>query len=206
MVTVRNIRLVPLLAVMVLLSFAPVNNSYRIGDKVNDFSLKNVDGKIVSTEAYKNGKGLIVVFTCNHCPFAKKYQQRLNALNKKFAEKGFPLLAVSSNDVLLMPEDSYENMIVRAREEHYNFPYLYDEKQSVARAFGAAKTPHAFVLSKEKDKWTLRYSGAIDDNGSEPENATSHYVEDAVNALLQGKPVAIPETKSIGCPIKLKNA
>jgi peroxiredoxin len=200
-----NIQLFSLIAIIGLLSFKPVNTSYRIGDAVSDFSLKNTDGRMVSLGSYKNAKGFIVVFTCNHCPFAKKYQERMNALNKKYTEKGFPLLAISSNDVIAVPSDSYENMQVRAKDEHYNFPYLFDESQSVARSFGAAKTPQAFVLSKENGKLTLKYSGAIDDNGAEPEKATQHYAEDAVNALLAGKKINITETKSIGCPIKWKN-
>ena len=206
MQTTKNISSIILaIAVLMLLSFKPVNIGYAIGGAVADFSLKNTDGKILSTTAYKNAKGLIVIFTCNHCPFAKKYQQRMNALNQKFGVKGFPLMAISSNDPIMNPEDSYENMTARAKEEHYSFPYLYDETQSVAKAFGAAKTPNAFVLMREKDKWILKYSGAIDDNGAEPDKVTQAYVEDAVNALLKGKQVAIPQTKSIGCPIKYKN-
>jgi len=186
-------------------AFRANNIAYTIGNKVRDFSLKNVDGKILNTSSYTNAKGLIVVFTCNHCPFAKKYQQRLNALNKKYAAKGVPLIAINSNDAIAMPDDSYENMIARAKDEHYNFPYLYDETQAIAKAFGASKTPHAYVLFKEKGSWILKYSGAIDDNGGEPEKVTHPYVEDAVNALLQGKQIQTPETKSIGCPIKYKS-
>lgn len=178
----------------------------KLGNTVSDFTLKNVDGKMVSTVSYAGSKGLIVVFTCNHCPFAKKYQQRLNDLNAKFGAKGFPLVAVCSNDFVSNPEDSYDNMKARAKEEHYNFPYLYDENQSVAKAFGAIKTPQAFVLQRENGNLVVKYIGAIDDNGAEPEKIMHHYVQEAVNALLQNKAILTTETKSIGCPIKLKNS
>ena len=206
MCVLRKIRfLLPVLA-FILASFKPVDTHYGIGSTMSDFSLKNTDGKILSTSEYKSAKGLVIVFTCNHCPFAKKYQLRLNDLNRKYADKGFSLIAISSNDGVALPEDSYESMIARAKQEHYNFPYLYDEKQSVAKSFGAIKTPQAFVLFKEKGNWVLKYSGAIDDNGAEPEKVTKHYVEEAVNALLQGKKISVTETKSIGCPIKWKTS
>ena len=187
---------------VILLAFT---TSVKIGTTIADFTLKNVDGKTVSTASYARNKGLIIVFTCNHCPFAKKYQQRFNALNAKYTAQGFPLIAISSNDFVSFPEDSYDNMKTRAKEEHYNFPYLYDETQSVAKTFGAARTPQAFVLQREDKNWVIRYSGAIDDNGAEPEKVTHAYLEDAVKALLQNKPVQMPETKSIGCSIKFKN-
>jgi peroxiredoxin len=199
------IRFLPLLALF-LLSFRPVNSGYSIGSTAADFSLKNTDGKMLSTTMYKNAKGLILVFTCNHCPFAKKYQQRLNELNNKYRAQGFYLLAVSSTDGIALPDDSYENMVARSKQEHYTFPYLYDETQAVAKAFGAVKTPHAFVLQNEKGKWILKYSGAIDDNGGEPEQVTQRYVQDAVEALLHGKTITTSETKSVGCPIKWKNS
>jgi peroxiredoxin len=177
---------------------------YKPGDTVKSFSLKNIDEKMTGPESYKNAKGYIVVFTCNHCPFAKLYQDRMNELNKIYAPKGFPLLAVSSNDADAVPEDGFEEMKQRAKEKHYNFPYLYDEKQDVARAFGAVKTPHAFVVLKENGRWVLQYSGAIDDNGSEPAKVKTRFVADAVEALLRGEEVNTKTTKSVGCGIKWK--
>ena len=187
---------------MGLVAFVPPATQYRIGDAVADFSLKNVNGNQVSLSDYKAAKGCIIVFTCNHCPFAKRYQARMNLLNKEYGAKGFPLLAISSNDVIAVPEDNYEEMKKRAKEEHYTFPYLLDSTQVVARAFNAVKTPHAFVLFKENGRWVVKYSGAIDDNGAEPEKATHHYVTDAIDALLAGKPVPVATTKSVGCGIK----
>jgi peroxiredoxin len=190
-----------------LQSFAPAMGSYKIGDTVANFSLKNVNGKMISLTDYRSQKGVIVVFTCNHCPFAKKYQDRINALNKKYESKGFPVVAISPNDPVAIPEDSYENMIVRAKEQKYSFPYMIDETQNVARVFGATKTPHAFVLLNQPGtgNFIMEYAGAIDDNADEPEKVQNKYVENAVNALLEGKQVAITETKSIGCGIKWKN-
>ena len=179
---------------------------YKIGAQVANFTLKNVDGKMVSLSDYKDKKGVIVVFTCNHCPFAKKYEERIKELSKQFSGKGFPLVAISPNDPATVPEDSYDNMVARAKEQHYGFPYLIDETQETAHAFAAMKTPHAFVLSNEHGAFILKYAGAIDDNVDEPEKAQKHYVAEAIDALLQGKNVAVAETKSIGCSIKWKVA
>ena len=184
--------------------FAQTATGYKIGAQVTNFTMKNVDGKMVSLSDYKDKKGVIVVFTCNHCPFAKKYQDRIIQLNKQYSGKGFPVIAISPNDPAVVPEDSYENMVARAKEQHYAFPYLLDETQETAHAFAATKTPHAFVLSSEKGAFILKYAGAIDDNCDEPEKAQKHYVADAIDALLQGKSVAVTETKSIGCGIKWK--
>jgi len=192
-----------LLGTLLLMSFTAIT-PYKIGDAVSDFSLKSVYGKMVAMADYKAAKGFIIIFTCNHCPFAKRYQERMNLLNKKYGPKGFPLLAISSNDASVVPEDTYENMIIRAKEQKYNFPYLYDATQSVARAFGAVKTPQAYVVFKENGVWRLKYSGAIDDNGAEPEKVKNRYLEDAVEALLNNRPVTVAMTKSVGCGIKWK--
>jgi peroxiredoxin len=188
-----------------LVSFVP-DGKYKVGDAVSDFSLKNVNGKMVRLADYPSAKGFILVFTCNHCPFAKRYQDRMNSLNKTYTPKGFPLLAISSNDVIAIPEDNFQEMVKRAKEEHYNFPYLLDSTQAVARAFNAVKTPHAFVLFKENNQWVIKYSGSIDDNGAEPEKATHRFVIDAVEALLARKQVPVSTTKSVGCGIKWRNS
>lgn len=168
---------------------------------IEDFSLKNVDGRYVSLGQYPDAKGFIVVFTCNHCPFAKLYPPRLNALNEKYGKQGVPLIAISSTDTIVYDEDTYPLMVEKARRERFNFPYLFDGTQAVARQFAAQKTPHAFVLWKEQGQWVVRYNGAIDDNGAEPENVREPYVANAVDALLNGREVAVKETKSIGCQI-----
>ena len=177
---------------------------YKPGDEVKDFSLKSTDNTMISLNGYRNAKGFIVVFTCNHCPFAKLYQERMNAMNSAYSAKGIYLLAVSSNDVIAVPEDNFEEMTKRAHEQHYNFPYLFDETQEVARAFGAVKTPHAFVIFKENGKWIVKYSGSVDDNGAEPEKVKNAFVRNAVDALLRNEPVTVTTTKSVGCAIKWK--
>ncbi len=186
---------------MMLMSFSTISG-YKPGDAVSDFSLLNVNGKMVSLADYKKAKGFIIVFTCNHCPFAKLYQARLNAMNKEYKAKGFAVLAISSNDGDAVPEDNYEEMIKRAKEKEYNFPYLYDKTQAVAKAFGAVKTPQAFVLFKENGKWIVKYYGAIDDNGADPAKVKNKYVINTVEALLHNEPVTVTTTKSVGCGIK----
>jgi len=187
---------------LVLLSFL-FNAFIGVSEKtVKDFTLTNTDGKSVSLKDYPEAKGFIVVFTCNHCPFAKLYPERLKELSLKFSSQRVPLIAISSTDTLMYDQDTYREMVRRAREEQYNFPYLYDKTQAVAKEFGAQKTPHAFVLWKENDQWKIKYNGAVDDNGEEPAKVIHHYVEDAVHALLSGKPVPVTETKSIGCQIR----
>jgi peroxiredoxin len=171
---------------------------------VNDFSLKNVDGRYVSLKDYRDAKGFIIVFTCNHCPFAKLYPPRLNEINAQYKKLGVPLIAISSTDTVIYDADSYLKMVKKARDEKYNYPYLFDDTQNVAREFNAQKTPQAFVLWKENGKWVVKYNGGIDDNGSHPELVKHHFVTDAVDALLAGKEVAVKETKSIGCKINMR--
>jgi peroxiredoxin len=194
-----------LLTVMMALLWAgaPVNNGYEVGDTASDFKLKNVNGKMVSLADYKDVKGFIIVFDCNTCPYSKAYSERIIALNKKYASLGFPVIAINPNDPTQSEGDSFDEMIKVAKKKGYDFPYLVDESQAVAKSFGATNTPHAFVLTKELK---VAYIGAIDDNARKPEDATKHYVEDAVNALLAGKPITTTKVKAIGCGIKWKNA
>lgn len=149
-------------------------------------------------------KGFIIVFTCNHCPFAKLYPQRLNTLNKKYGEFGVPLIAISSTDTVVYDEDTFSNMVIKSRDEKFNYPYLFDEMQTVAKNFGAKKTPHAFVVWIENGKLVLKYNGAIDENGAEPEKVTSSYVAEAVDSLLMRKQVKTHSTFSIGCQIHFR--
>lgn len=169
-----------------------------------DFSLKNVDGKSVSLSDNPNAKGYIIVFTCNHCPFAKLYSKRLNQLNKKYASLGVPLVAISSTDTIMYAEDCYDKMIAKAKSGKFNFPYLYDSAQSVARNYNAERTPQAFVIWKENDKWVVKYKGAIDDNGAEPKLVNENYVANAVDELLKGNQVKQPITGSVGCKINFR--
>ena len=154
------------IAFIVLLSLQSYTEDTRsrIGNVVSDFSLPCVSGKYSSLSDYPDAKGFIIVFTCNHCPFAKLYPARLNALSTKYQSLHVPLLAISSTDTTLYEEDSFDRMKAKASAEHFTFPYLFDGDQQVARQFYAQKTPHAFVLWKEKGQWVVKYDGAIDDN------------------------------------------
>ena len=169
-----------------------------------DFALKNVDGKTISLNNYPDAKGVVIVFTCNHCPFAKLYPKRLNQLNKKYALLGIPLIAISSTDTIMYAEDCYDKMVAKAKSGKYNFPYLYDSSQSVARNYHAERTPQAFILWKENGNWVIKYDGAIDDNGAEPDLVKENYIANALDELLKGNQVSVSSTKSIGCKINFR--
>ena len=183
----------------------PVALGYNIGDAIADFKLKNINGKMVSLSDFASAKGFIVVFTSNHCPFSKSYEDRVIALDNKYASQGFPLIAINPNDPEAYEEDSFANMQARAKEKGYTYPYLADDTQTVSKLFGAMRTPQIYVLKKEGGKIILSYLGAIDDNAQDPSGVTKRYVEDAVNNLLAGKPVVTTATKAVGCAIKWKN-
>jgi peroxiredoxin len=184
---------------------------YSIGDKAIDFSLKNATnnmngvGKNVSLKDYNNVKGYIVVFTCNHCPFAIAYEDRIMDLHKKYAPEGYPVIAINPNDVTKVPDDSYANMKTRVKEKGFPFAYLIDETQGIAKAYGATKTPHVYILEKKGNDNIVRYIGAIDDSTYDASAAKEKYVENAIDALLNGKSVEKTETKAIGCTIKWKS-
>lgn len=180
------------------------SKGYEVGDTAADFKLKNIDGKMVSLSDFKKAKGFIVVFTCNHCPYAKKYEDRIVALDKKYKEVGYPVIAINPNDPNVQPEDGFQQMITRAKEKGFTFPYLVDEGQKVYPQYGATKTPHVFILQKEGKKNIVKYIGAIDNNYDDPNDVSEHYVEDAMDALLNGKAVANTKTVAIGCTIKVK--
>jgi peroxiredoxin len=174
---------------------------YKIGDKATDFKLKSVDGKMYGMSDYKDAKGFIVVFTCNHCPFAKKYEDRINTLAKKYKPQGYILLAINPNDPALEPDDSFEMMKVRAKEKGFAFPYLFDEGQKIYPQYGATKTPHVFLLDKNR---IVKYIGAIDDNVDSANDVKEKYLENAIAALEIGKTPSPETTKAIGCSIKAK--
>ena len=189
--------------IMMVSSFKP-EGGYKVGDKATDFKLKNVDDKMVSLADYATGKGVIVIFTCNHCPYSVKYEKRIINLNKNYTAKGFPVVAISSNDPAIVPEDSYVAMKKHAKAKKYAFPYLFDETQEVAKTYGALKTPHVFLLSNSGGKFTVEYIGAIDDNADDEKAVTQKFVENAIGEILAGKPVTTREVKAIGCGIKWK--
>lgn len=184
----------------VLMSFTnPIG--YKVGDKATDFKLKSVDNKMYSMADYKDAKGFIVVFTCNHCPFAVKYEDRIIDLAKKYKSKGYVLLAINPNDPAVQPEDSFELMQKRAKEKKFSFPYLFDEGQKIYPQYGATKTPHVFLLDKNL---VVKYIGAIDDNVEDASQVKEKYLENAIAALEKGEEPTPNTTKAIGCTIKVK--
>jgi peroxiredoxin len=191
---------------IVLTAANPVTSGYGIGDTVSDFKLKNFDGRMISLSDYKSSKGVILIFDCNTCPYSKAYNDRIIALHKKYGPQGYPVVTINSNDGKQSPGDSFEQMVARAKQKNYDFPYLLDESQEVARAFGATNTPHVFVLRNSGQGFVVSYIGAIDNNSRNGDQASKKYVEDAVNALLEGKNVPTLQTKAVGCGIKWKDA
>lgn len=173
----------------------------NIGSTAPGFeNLQGVDGKKYSLKHFSDKKGLVVVFSCNHCPTVQAYEDRMIAFQSEYGPKGFHLIAINSNETDNYPEDNYEEMVKRARKLDFNFLYLRDDDQSVARAFGATHTPEFFVLDNARK---LRYHGKMDDN-KEHSASRINYVRDAANAILAGEEVKEAETYSIGCTIKWK--
>jgi len=176
---------------------------YKVGDKASDFKLKNVDGKYVSLSDFPDAKGFVVIFTCNHCPFAKAYQDRIIEIDKTYKTKGYPVIAINPNDPKIVPEDSFEAMVQRSKEKDYTFPYLFDENQTIYKMYGATRTPHVFLLKKDKTKGLeVKYIGTIDDNYQDPAAVKQKYLANAIDALLADKLPNPDFTKAIGCSIK----
>ena len=174
----------------------------NLGDKAADFSLKGTDGKTHTLAEFSGAKALVVVFSCNHCPYVQAYEGRMVEVQRDYKDKGVLLVAINSNDAKGYPDDSFENMVSRAKEQGFNFPYLRDEDQSVAKAYGAVRTPHVFLFDAARK---LAYLGRIDDSWDKPEKVQHRELAEAIEDLLAGKPVRTPETFAIGCTIKWKD-
>jgi peroxiredoxin len=175
---------------------------YQVNDVAEDFKLMNVDNSYVSMSDYNDAKGFIVIFTCNHCPYSVLYEDRIIELDNKFKSKGYPVIAINPNDPAKQPEDSFDNMKIRAKEKGFTFPYLFDDGQKVYPKYGATRTPHVYLLNKENGKLVVKYIGAIDDNAKDKNNVKEAYLDNAVTALLKGKTPNPDFTKAIGCSIK----
>ncbi len=180
-----------------------IDKGYAVGDIATDFSLENIDGKMVSLSDYKDAKGFIVIFTCNTCPYAVAYEDRVEALNKKYAEKGYPVIAIMPNNTDVKPGDNMEAMNARAKAKGFTFPYLMDKGQKIYPQYGATKTPHVYILEKTKKGNVVKYIGAIDDNYKDAQAVTVKYAEDAIDALLKNKDIEVKSTRAIGCSIKV---
>jgi peroxiredoxin len=190
------------LGLLTLLSHS--EKGLQVGDEAPMFSLKNTDGNMVSLSGYQDKNGVILVFTCNHCPYAQMYENRILELDKKYSEKGWPVVAINPNDPAAQPEDSYELMVQRANEKGYTFPYLFDEGQKVFPLYGATRTPHVFLLQRVGNAFKVAYIGAIDDNAKSAEQVRNRFVEDAIADMEAGRKVKTPSTAAIGCSIKVK--
>lgn len=178
--------------------------AYKIGDSIVDFNLINVDGSTKSLSAM-NANGAILIFTSNNCPYTKAYENRIIELDKKYKSLGYPVVAINSNSVGLAGEDGMDENKIYVNEKGFTFPYLKDETQEIANAFGVKRTPTAFVLKRENGKYILKYTGAIDDNSQSATDATKKYIELAIGELLLGKTISINTTKSVGCGVKWKS-
>lgn len=203
----KAIKIISTALLVLFISAFALNNmaqkGYGIGDLADDFSLKNIDNSMVSLADYKDAKGFIVTFTCNTCPFAVLYEDRIQALNEKYGSQGYPVIAIMPNNTDVKPGDNMQAMKQRAQEKGFTFPYLIDKRQKVYPKFGATKTPHIYVLEKTKKGNVVKYIGAIDDNHEDASAVKIKFVENAVDALLKGEEVMQKETKAIGCSIKV---
>ncbi len=197
-----NLRFLKSLLAILFVCSSMQAESLNLGSSIPQATvkMKNIDGKSLSIDDIKGTKGTLVIFSCNHCPYVKAWQSRFVALGNSYQKKGIGVIAINPNDPAVYPEDSYEVMQERARDNQYQFPYVVDATSDVARAFGATHTPEAFLFDSEG---RLVYHGAIDDD-LQIDKVTKQYLSDALDALIDGKPIPTPETKSVGCGIKMR--
>lgn len=196
------------LAVTVVAAAHPVRAEEPAGIAIGDAApmatvkMKSVDGREFAIQDVAGKKGTLVVFSCNACPYAKAWEQRIVEIGNTYSKKGFGVIVINSNDPDRVPDDGYATMQQRAKQRGMRYPYVVDATSEVARAFGATRTPEAFVFDASGK---LAYHGTIDDNAHEPAKVKDRYLVNALQAVSAGKPVAVRETKSIGCGIKFRN-
>ncbi len=194
-----------ILFVLVVSALSLKAQPLAIGSVAPDFSLKNIDDTTVSLSDYASEKGVMVIFSCNPCPYVQAYEDRMIALHNEFASQGVPVVLINSNDPVQQPADSFEEMKKRAAEKNYPFPYLVDEEQKVYPAYGATRTPEIFLLENKGDgKFVVVYTGTVDDNYQDAAAVTVPYAANAVRALLSGNKPDPATTVAIGCGIKAK--
>lgn len=191
---------------IVLAALLPIsifsNKSGEIGSKAANFDLENIDGKMVSLSDYKSEQGLILIFTCNTCPYSVAYEDRINELHDKYSKLGYPVVAINPNSLEARPDDRLEKMKERAAEKGFKFAYLSDAKQEVFPKYGASRTPHIYVLSNKSGEFTIEYVGSIDDNYKDATKASKKYVEEVISDLMNNKEPRHRKTRAIGCTIK----
>lgn len=173
----------------------------NIGDEAIPFTLPGVDGEAYSLSNYQDKAAVAVVFTCNHCPYARAWEDRIVSIQNDYADRGVQVLAINANDAERYPDDGFQQMQQRAGEKSFSFPYLHDESQEVATAYGAERTPEVFLLDGEEK---LAYHGAVDDSYDDPNAVREHYLRDAIEAVLSGENPSTSETRPVGCTIKWK--
>jgi peroxiredoxin len=176
-----------------------IMKTLELGDAATAFSLRGVDGRTHTLDGLKDKQVLVIIFSCNHCPYVQAYEDRMIAIQRDYQDRGVQLVAINSNEDRHHPEDSFERMVERAQSKKFNFPYLRDGSQDVAKAYGATHTPHLFVFDRDR---RLRYTGKIDDNWQNPTAVKRHYLREALDALLEGANPAEAQTHAIGCTIK----
>lgn len=173
-----------------------------IGSRMIDFNLKNVDGKIISSKELSQGKkATVIIFSCNHCPYVQAWEERMIQMGKTYGPRGAAFALINANDPVKYPEDSFPEMVKRAKDKGYPFPYLHDETQAIAKAYGATRTPEVFLFDAQG---VLKYHGRIDDNYEDPKRVRSHDLKEALEAVLAGQSPAVTDTPVIGCTIKWK--
>lgn len=180
-----------------------MNKRIDLGHTAPDFCLSDVSGKNFSISDFSGNTLLLIIFSCNHCPYVQAYEERIKKLQNDFRKDGLQIVAINANDAEKYAEDSFEEMQKRAEEKQFNFLYLRDESQETAKAFGAAFTPELFLFNVERK---LIYTGKIDDNWREPEKVQTKYLQNAIEEYLRGEEISIPETYAIGCTIKWKES
>jgi peroxiredoxin len=173
----------------------------KLGDQVIPFTLPGVDDKEHSLSDYGDAEAIAVIFSCNHCPYVRAWEDRMVQIQGDYAGRGLQFLAINSNDVTTHPNDSFPKMKERAEEKDFNFPYLFDESQDIPTAYGATRTPEVFLFDKSG---VLQYHGAIDDNYDDPNAVKQQYLRDALDAVLAGETPAVQQTPPVGCTIKWK--
>ena len=174
----------------------------RPGDLAPPFELPGTDGKVYRREDFASDPLFAVVFWCNHCPYVQAWEGRMIEIGRRYGPRGVGIVLVNSNDTAAYPQDRPERMAERAREKNYPFPYLFDESQSVARAYGALVTPHPMLFGKDR---RLLFQGPIDDNAERRERVQHHHLESAIEAALDGRPIPAPELPVRGCSVKWRS-
>ena len=190
---------------MLFLAVSASGQGYQVGDVATDFRLLNVDGNYISMSDYEDINGVVLIFSCNHCPYVVAYEDRMIELHNEYAPKGFPVLAINPNDTIAEPRDSFTKMIERAQEKNFPFDYVIDANQEIYPIYGATRTPHVFLLEKVGDDFVVAYIGAIDDNYRDASQVEERYLANAIDALLAGERPDPAVTRAIGCTIKVRN-